>query len=95
MVAVLSTPVAGSAIPLWEQELSAGAACMAMLLAAHAEGFVGGWLTDWPATSAAVAERLGHPGARIAGFLFLGTAGRPPEERPRPDFDAIVSHWRG
>jgi nitroreductase len=95
LIAVLSTPVAGGAIPLWEQELSAGAACMTMLLAAHAEGFVGGWLTGWPATSAAVAERLGHPGARIAGFLFLGTAGRPPEERPRPDFDTIVSHWRG
>jgi nitroreductase len=95
LVAVLSTPKAESHIPLWEQELSAGAACTAMLYAAHAEGFVGGWLTSWAAYSAEVAEALGHPGARIAGFIFLGTPGKEPEERPRPDFDSIVSHWNG
>lgn len=95
LVAVLSTPVADSKIPLWEQELSAGAACMMMLTAAHAEGFAGGWLTGWPAYAEGVAAALGHPQARIAGFLFLGTPARPFEERPRPDYDAIVSEWRG
>ncbi len=95
LVAVLSTPNAGSHIPVWEQELSAGAACTAMLYAAHAEGFVGGWLTGWAAYSPQVAEGLGHPGARIVGFIFLGTPGKEPEERPRPDFDSIVSRWNG
>ncbi|WP_019833871.1 nitroreductase family protein [Sphingomonas sp. PR090111-T3T-6A] len=95
LVAVLSTPNVERPIPLWEQELSAGAACTAMLYAAHAEGFVGGWLTSWAAYSPEVAEGLGHPGARIAGFVFLGTPGKEPEERPRPDFDSIVSRWNG
>ena len=95
LVAVLSTPNAGSHIPVWEQELSAGAACAAMLYAAHAEGFVGGWLTGWAAYSPQVAQGLGYPGARIVGFIFLGTPGKEPEERPRPDFDSIVSRWNG
>lgn len=95
LVVVLSTPQPGSHIPSWEQELSAGAACMALLTAAHAEGFVGGWLTGWAAYSPLVAEALGHAGARIAGFIFLGSPARPLEERPRPDFEAIVSAWKG
>ncbi|MFM6852447.1 MAG: nitroreductase family protein, partial [Sphingopyxis sp.] len=45
LVIALSTPVAGSKIPLWEQQLSAGAAAMQLLNAAHAHGFVGNWLT--------------------------------------------------
>jgi nitroreductase len=94
LVVVFSTPKTESHIPLWEQELSAGAACTTLLYAAHAEGFVGGWLTGWAAYSPMVAEALGHPGGRIAGFVFLGTAGREPEERPRPDFEAVVSHWK-
>jgi nitroreductase len=95
LVAILSTPNPASHIPLWEQELSAGAACTAMLYAAHAEGFVGSWLTGWAAFSPIVAEGLGFPAAKIAGFLFIGTPGKPVEERPRPDFETIVSHWKG
>jgi len=94
LVAVLSTPERGSHIPLWEQQLSAGAACTALLYATHAEGFIGCWLTGWAAYSPIVAEGLGHPGAQVAGFLFLGTAGRELEERPRPAFEAVVSHWK-
>jgi nitroreductase len=93
LVVVFSTPNKASHIPIWEQELSAGAACTALLFAAHAEGFVGGWLTGWAAYSPIVADALGHPDARIAGFVFLGTAGREPEERPRPDSGTIISHW--
>lgn len=95
LVAILSTANPASHIPLWEQELSAGAACTAMLYAAHAEGFVGSWLTTWAAFSPMVADGLGFPDSKIAGFLFIGTPGKPVEERPRPDFQAIVSHWQG
>lgn len=95
LVVLLSTPNASSHIPLWEQELSVGAAGAALLFAAHAEGFVGGWLTGWAAYSPAVADALGHPGAKIAGFVFLGSPGKTPEERPRPDFETIVSYWQG
>jgi nitroreductase len=93
LVVVLSTPAREAKIPVWEQELSAGAACMAMLMAAHAEGFVGGWLSGWAAYSPTVADALGHAGAKIAGFVFIGSAGKPPEERPRPSADSIVSVW--
>jgi len=93
LVVVLSTPVEGSKIPLWEQELSAGAACTTMLHAAHALGFVGSWLTGWPAFSDTVRDAFGSAGDRIAGFLFFGSPGRALEERPRPEFAAIASHW--
>lgn len=93
LIVVLSTPVEGSKIPLWEQELSAGAACTTMLHAAHALGFVGSWLTGWAAFSDAVRDAFGGPGDRIAGFLFFGSPGRELEERPRPELSAIASHW--
>lgn len=93
LVVVLSTPVGGSKIPLWEQELSAGAACTTMLHAAHALGFVGSWLTGWPAFSDTVRDAFGGPQDRIAGFLFFGSPGRELEERPRPEFATVASHW--
>ena len=92
LVAVLSSPKTG-AIPLWEQELSAGAVCMNLLHAANAHGFAGGWLTAWPAYSDAVRDALGSAGERIAGFVFIGTPSRPLDERPRPDSADIVFHW--
>ena len=94
LVVVLSSP-RQSHIPLWEQELSAGAACMNLLHAAHAMGFVGGWLTGWPAFSDAVRDAFGTAPERIAGFVFLGSAGRPLDERPRPDMGRVVSTWQG
>lgn len=93
LIVVLSAPVEGSKIPRWEQELSAGAACMNLLHAATALGFGGGWLTGWPAYSDAVRDAFGGSHERIAGFLFLGTPSRPLEERPRPDYDEHVSKW--
>ena len=45
------------------------------------------------------AEYLVRSGAlapeRIAGFMFIGTPGRPLEERPRPDPARLWSMWRG
>jgi nitroreductase len=95
LVVVLSAPVQASKIPLWEQQLSAGAACMNLLNAVHAQGFVGGWLTAWPAFNDTVRNAFGGPEDRIAGFIFIGSPAKPLEERPRPDFDAVVTHWNG
>lgn len=94
LVVVLSRPVPGSKIPLWEQELSAGAACMNLLHAAHAMGFAGGWLTAWPGFNEDVRAAFGDEHSRIAGFVFIGTPGKPLEERPRPVYEDIVSEWR-
>ncbi len=93
LVVVLCAPVQPHKVPLWEQELSAGAACMNLLHAAHAMGFAGGWLTGWPAYSDAVRDLFGSEGQRIAGFVFLGTPGRPLEERPRGELAQIVHRW--
>ncbi len=96
LVVVLSTPVSGSKIPLWEQQLSAGAASMQLLNAVHAQGFVGGWLTGWPCYNAQVKAAFGGAeGDAVAGFIFIGTPSRDLEERPRPDYDAVVSQWGG
>lgn len=93
LVVVLSSPQADSKIPLWEQQLSAGAACMNLLHAAHAMGFVAGWLTGWAAYSDAVRDAFGASPERIAGFIFIGSPGLPQEERARPDPADIVSVW--
>jgi nitroreductase len=95
LVVVLSAPAHASHIPIWEQELSAGAACMNLLVAAHAEGFVGGWLSGWAAYSDMVRDAFGDHDSRIAGFLYIGTPTRPLEERPRPDPADVVSVWQG
>ena len=79
-------------IPVWEQELSAGAVCQNILVAATALGFVGNWLTEWYAYHPAVKQGLGlKAGERVAGFIYLGTARDELEERPRPDMEKIVS----
>ena len=93
LIVVMSSPK-DSKIPLWEQELSAGAACMNLLHAVHAQGFVGGWLTTWPAFNDEVRDAFGGPGERIAGFVFIGTPSRELEERPRPELSDILSVWK-
>jgi nitroreductase len=81
-------------IPVWEQELSAGAVCQNLLLAAHALGFVANWITEWYAYHPEVKEGLGlKSGERIAGFIYIGTPTVELEERVRPEMDKIVSRF--
>lgn len=93
LVVVLFSPRTASHIPLWEQQLSVGAACMNLLHATHALGFAGGWLTGWPSYSDAVRDAFGAEPERIAGFFFLGTPAQQLEERPRPDMSTIVTKY--
>lgn len=97
LVVALSTPTVPHKIPLWEQQLSCGAACMNLIAATHALGYAAGWVTGWAAYSRPVAEAFGGRGEadRIAGFLFLGTPGAELEERPRPALEEIASEWAG
>ena len=95
LVVLVSAPVVGHKIPLWEQELSSGAVAMNLLTATHAMGFVGGWITGWPSYSEFVRAAFCEPGQRIVGFFFLGSPGRPLDERPRPDMAHITSIWTG
>ncbi len=93
LLVVLFSPRESSKIPLWEQQLSAGAFVMNLLHAVHAHGFVGGWITGWPSYSDAVRDLFGSAPEQIAGFLFIGTPGQPLEERPRPALEAVLSEW--
>lgn len=93
LVVLISSPVQPHKIPLWEQELSAGAVAMNLLHATHAHGFVGGWITGWAAYSARVTRAFCNEGERIVGFMFIGTPGRELEERPRPDLVQVVERW--
>ena len=94
VVGVVSRVRQGIAIPEWEQQLSAGAVCQTMLIAAHALGFVANWLTEWCAYHPLVQEKLGlKPGERIAGFIYIGKSAVELEERARPDTEKIVTRF--
>jgi nitroreductase len=81
-------------IPVWEQQLSAGAACMTMVIAAHAMGFVANWITEWCAYHPRVLEKIGlRPTERIAGFIYIGHPVSPLEDRPRPPLEAITTRF--
>ena len=94
VVAVVSSPVDDGKTPVWEQELSAGAVCYNLLLAANASGWAGTWLSEWPAFDAEAGNLLSLVGSeRVAGFIYLGTATVPSTERPRADMAAKVTRW--
>jgi nitroreductase len=96
LIVLVSTPTSGHKIPVWEQQLSCGAAGMNLLNAAHALGYAGGWVTGWATYSDAVRRAFAQgPEDRIAGFIFLGTPGCEPEERPRPPLESVCSEWNG
>ena len=94
LLVLLSSPVESTKIPLWEQQLSCGAFAMNILHATHALGFVGGWITGWPAYNEDVRDLFGSAPERIAGFLYLGTSNIELTERPRPELRNILSFWR-
>jgi len=94
-VAVVSSTREGGK-PKWEQELSAGAVCMNLLLAADAMGFGANWITDWYGYDRQALDVLGlSPVETLAGWIMLGTPAEPPLERVRPVMDAIVTTWTG
>ena len=81
---LVSAPIQDHKIPVWEQQLSCGAAGMNLLLAAHALGYVGGWVTGWQAYSEQVRAAFCGPGERIAGFIFIGHPGEELERAAAP-----------
>lgn len=81
-------------VPVWEQQLSSGAVCMSIIIAAHAMGFVANWITEWCAYHPKVLERIGlKPGERIAGYIYIGHPADPLEDRPRPAIESITTKF--
>jgi nitroreductase len=94
VVGVVSRLREGIPIPEWEQMMSAGASCYALVLAAHSLGFVANWITEWCAYHPRVRERIGlKSGERIAGFVYIGKSAVPLEDRPRPDIASLVTRF--
>jgi nitroreductase len=94
IIGVVSGAQESIKIPVWEQELSAGAVCQNLLIAAHALGFVGNWLTEWYAYHPAVRQKIGlKSGERMAGFIYIGTPKEEVVERPRPDLSKIITRF--
>ena len=94
VVAVVSRAGPHVKIPEWEQVLSAGAAAMSLVLAAHALGYGANWITEWYAYDRAVLDALGlAPHERIAGFIHIGRPPGPPEDRPRPPLGEIATRF--
>lgn len=93
-VMVVSSPRPNPKVPEWEQVLSAGAVCFNLLLAAHALGYAGSWLTEWPVFDERARAALGlTPEERIAGFVYLGTPGQGAAERVRADVSSRISRF--
>ena len=83
-------------IPEWEQQLSAGAVCQNILIAATAMSIGCQWMTDWcaydPVTTAAMGLELGE---RVAGLIYLGEPVEVLTDRPRPVAASLTTHWTG
>lgn len=92
VVGVVSRAAPHPKIPVWEQQMSAGAACFALLLGAYAAGFAACWLTEWIAYDRAALDLLGlGADEQMAGLIYLGTPAQTPSERPRPDAAALLT----
>jgi nitroreductase len=94
VIAVVSRAGPHVKIPEWEQIMSAGAAATSLVFAAYALGYAASWLTEWYAYDRRVLDALGlAPNERIAGFVHIGRASKPAEDRPRPPLSEIVTRY--
>lgn len=94
VIAVISRAAPHVKIPEWEQQLSAGASAMSLVIAAHAMGYAASWITEWYTYDRAILEQLGiKVEERVAGFIHIGTPRRPPEDRERPALTSIVTRY--
>ena len=94
VIAVISKAADHPKIPLWEQQLSAGAVCMNLLSAASALGYGACWLTEWMAYDRDFCSALGlTEHEQVAGFIHIGHVSQKPVDRPRPALSEIMTTW--
>jgi nitroreductase len=81
-------------VPPIEQQLSAGAAVHAMMLAARALGFNAMWKTGTPAYDDTVKAALDlAPEDAIVGFLYVGTDTQPSAPAALRPWHDLVRNW--
>jgi nitroreductase len=94
VIAVISSPKDHPKVPPWEQELSAGASAMNIVIAATALGYAVNWLTGWYSYDRDVLTGFGlAPHEKIAGFIHVGRINRTIEDRPRPNLSDLVTRF--
>ena len=92
-VVVVSRHIEGK-IPEWEQRMSSAAVCTNLVIAAQATGFGANWITDWYAYDEKATALLGlGEGEKVTGFIYLGTPEEAPQERVRPNVEALITRW--
>lgn len=95
VIAVVSRAGPHVKIPEWEQVLSAGAAAMNLVVAAHALGYAAKWITEWYAYDRRVLDALGlAPHERIVGFIHIGRPAQRPDDRARPVLSELVTRYK-
>jgi nitroreductase len=92
VIGVLSKPVSHPKIPLWEMELSAGAVCANLLIAAQSLGYAAQWLTEWYSYNKIIIKEIGGDPKtdKIAGFIYIGDKVKQPIERRRPLKEKVI-----
>jgi len=91
---VVVSRVSDGPIPAWEQQLSSGAVCENLLIAAAAMGYGANWITDWYSYDSKATALLGlADNERVAGVVLIGTPTEAPLERVRPEVDQITTEW--
>jgi nitroreductase len=92
-VAVVAAPHPSEKIPEWEQLLSAGCACFALVNAALASGWGANWLTGFTATDRPFLEEafgLSAPDF-VVGYVHIGTPTVDANERTRPALHDVTT----
>jgi nitroreductase len=96
VIAVVSRAGEHKKIPEWEQILSAGAAAMSLVFAAHALGYAANWITEWYAYDRRVLDAFGvGQQERLAGFIHIGRSEGLAEDRDRPALSEIATRYGG
>ena len=92
VIAVLFKPVSHPKIPLWEMELSTGAVCSNILVAAQSLGYAAQWLTEWYSYNDKMIRAVGgNPETdKLAGFIYIGNKEKEPVERRRPKIEKVI-----
>ena len=93
VIAVLFKPVSHPKIPPWEMELSTGAVCSNILVAAQSLGYAAQWLTEWYSYNDRMIKEVGGDPEtdKLAGFIYIGDKEKEPVERRRPKKETVIN----
>ena len=93
VIAVLFKPVSHPKIPSWEMELSVGAVCSNILVAAQSLGYAAQWLTEWYSYNERMIKEVGGKTEtdKLAGFIYIGNKEKEPVERRRPKKENVIN----